>query len=202
MKKMLLSAAAVLGLMAGAAQAVTYTVDVTAATVTNPNLGLSASARILSDTGPQTFNGATYSFDLINEGDSATIDVFALTSFEPTLDANDTNPLAASAVFDFGGSIGAITLTGITAGVLGPVPGGLATFISDAIRVSPTLAIVISIADTAFATDGTGYVFGNAGKGNVTATFTLAAVPLPATLPMALLALGGLAAVARRRKAV
>lgn len=202
MKKILLSAVAAFGLLATAAHAVTYTVDVTAASVTNPNLGLSASARILSPSGPQTFNGATYSFDLTNEGDSATIDIFALTSFEPTLDANDTNPLAASAAFDFGGSIGAITLAGTTAGVLGPVPGALATFISDAIRISPTLAIVISIADTAFATDGAGYVFGNAGKGIVTATFTLAAVPLPATLPMGLLALGGLAALARRRKAV
>lgn len=200
MKKMLLSAAAVLGLMAGAAQAVTFNGTATADTFFRPGQdGLQVRANQLSNKGRQLFTSTPLNFDLVAAGDSVSIDLYRLVTFEPSLEEDDLVAKPLVTTLDFG-SLGSIDIAGTTAGVLGPVPGALASFIEGSIRVSPTLKLVVSIADVLFATDGTAYTAGTATRGTVTATFTLAAVPLPATAPLVLLALGGLAAVARRRK--
>lgn len=206
MKKFLLACAAVASL-SGAANATTFSVDVTADPyrATPANNGLQTRAVVLASSGPQNFEGATYSFDLTTIGDSTSFDIYGLVAFDSPIDADDLVPQPSTATFDFG-ALGSITIQGVSQAIaLGSLPTtagyAIATFISDTIRVSATEGIRITLSDTIFGTDGNGnFVTGRAGVGFVNATFTLAAVPVPAALPLSLLALGALGVAARRRK--
>ncbi len=198
MKNLLLSAAMALGLMAPVAQAATYNVGVTAESFRQPGQpGLQTRLWKLSNTGAQLFTGTTVTTsDLSVAGDSFTTNLFRLVAFDVGIDADDIVPKPASVTFDFG-ALGTLTLTGTT---VGTTAGAIATFASGSLNIGNGLAIVVSIADTTFNSVGGQYVSGRTGATPIAATFTLASVPLPATAPLALLALGGLAAVARRRK--
>lgn len=199
MKNLLLSAIAALALLAPAAQAATYNVGVTAESFRQPGApGLQTRLWQLSNKGAQAFTGTDLTFDLANVGDSFTADIFRLVAFDVGIDADDIVPKPASATFDFG-ALGTLVLTGTT---VGTTAGAIASFGSGVLNVGGGLAIVVSIADTTFNSINGQYVSGRTGATPIAATFTLAAVPLPATAPLALLALGGLAVVARRRKAV
>jgi hypothetical protein len=197
-KTALLSAVTALGLLAGTAQAATYTAGVTATSFRDPGQpGLQTRLWNLSNSGSLGYTGSTVTTsDLTNVGDSFTTDLFRIVAFDAGIDGDDVVPKPASITFDFGG-LGIITLMGTT---VGSSTGATAVFASGTLNIGGGLAIVVSIADTVFNSVGGAYVSGKSGATPVTATFTLAAVPLPATLPLGLLALGGLAAVARRRK--
>lgn len=202
MKNALLACTAALALMGTAAQATTYSVDVTATPFRIPGApGLQTRAVNLSPTGPQNFNGATYSFDLDNIGDSVSMAVYGLVAFDSPINDDDLLPRPSTATFDFG-SLGAVTAEGVSYAVgLGLTGYAFATFVPTMIRVSPTEAILISLSDTIFGTDGHGVFTENrAGIGYVNATFTLASIPLPATLPLVLAGLGAMGAVASRRR--
>ncbi|MDO9640844.1 MAG: hypothetical protein Q7J44_20120 [Pseudotabrizicola sp.] len=200
MKKFLLSCVAAASI-SGAAHAATYSVDVTATPFRVPGMdGLQTRAVVLSPSGPQTFNGATYSFDLTNAGDSVSMNVYGLVHYDGPLDPDDLIPRPSTATFDFGGAIGSLTILGTSFGVAGAPASALATFISGIISIAPGLGIKITLADTVFGTDGTSFVQGRAGIGFVNATFELVAVPVPGALPLSLTALGLMGFVAQRRK--
>lgn len=200
MKKFFLACVAVASL-AVAADAATYSVDVTATPFRVPGQpGLQTRAVVLSPSGPQTFNGATYSFDLANLGDSVSMNIYGLVHYDAPLDADDLIPRPSTATFNFGGPIGSITILGTTVGVMGTPASALATFISGIIRVAPATGIRITLADTTFGDDGNNFVNGRAGIGFVNATFELASIPVPASLPLSLTALGLMGFVAQRRK--
>lgn len=199
---MALAATAAFAGMCGGAQAATYTATVTADPA-RANDGLKTRAVVLEDSGPQTFLGTDVTFDLTNIGDSYTTDIYALVAFDGgSIDADDTQQSATSASFDFG-ALGSVTAAGFSAAVGSNTLGSaLATFSDVLLQVAPATAIRISLADTVFATDGLGnFVEGGAGRGAVSATFSLASIPLPAGLPLAATALGLLGFAARRRKA-
>lgn len=207
MKKFLTAAIAALA-FAGAADAATYSVDVTANPFRAPNQpGLQTRAVVLSPSGPQNFNGATYTFDLTNVGDSASMDIYGLVAFDAPIDPDDVLPRPSTASFDFGAGIGSIVINGTTQAIANaslPTTLGyaLATFTSDIIRVAPGLGIKITLADTVFGTDANGnFTVNRDGVGFVNATFTLATVPVPAGGLLLLTALGGVAALRRRKTA-
>lgn len=186
-------------------EAATYSVDVTADPYRDApaNSGLQTRAVVLSSSGPQNFNGATYTFDLSNIGDSVSMDIYGLVAYDAPIDADDLIPQASTAAFDFGG-LGSVVVDGTTAAFGSGMTGyALASFVSTLIRISATEAIRIALSDTIFGTDGSGnFVTGRAGVGFVNATFTLAAIPVPATLPLVLSGLGMLGFAARRRKSL
>lgn len=199
MKRILLACLAALGLSA-TAEAATYSVNVTAQPYRNFGAaGLITRAVVLSPSGPQNFNGSTIGFDLSNVGDSATLGLYGLVTYEPSIDADDLTPGASNTTLDFAG-LGSLVIQGQTRGVLGTPNSALATFLDGFIYIGDGLRVLVSLADTVFATDGSSYLRGRPGVGVVTATFTLAPVPLPATLPLGLGALGLMGFVARRRK--
>jgi hypothetical protein len=199
MKSALLPLVAALGL-AGAAQAATYSVDVTANPFRSPGQpGLQTRALVLSPSGPQNFNGSTISFDLTNVGDSVSMDIYGLAAFESSLEADDLIAKASTASFDFG--FGSLTIQGTSAGVDdGFAQYALADFVDGAINIGGGLRILVSLADTVFGTVGGVFTSGRPGIGFVNATFTLAEVPLPATLPLGVAALGLVGFAARRRR--
>jgi hypothetical protein len=202
MKKLLLAAATMLA-FASAAEATTYNTHVTATTYRGSHQdGLITRAWVLKNSGPQAFTGASYSFDLSSVGDSVSMNLYSLVAFDAPIAADDLLPRPSTATFDFGAGIGAVTVLGNTFAVgKGTLGYAVAQFADTIIRVSSTLGIKISLADTIFGTDGNGnFVTGGSGKSAVSATFTLAAVPLPAALPLSLLALGAIGAAGRRRK--
>lgn len=198
MKNLVLSTVAALALLAPAAQAATYNVGVTAVSFRSPGApGLQTRTWTLANSGPLNFAGTTISTtDLSNVGDSFTDNLFRLVAFDVGIDPDDVIPQPISVTFNFEG-LGAVSLMGTT---VGAATGAIASFAPGVLNIGGGLAIVVSIADTAFNSINGQYVSGKAGAAPVSATFTLAAVPLPATLPLGLLALGGLVAVARRRK--
>ncbi len=187
-------------LTAGAAQAATYTVDVTAEPFRQPGVGgLQTRAVILPTSGPQTYTGSTINFTLTNLGDSFTTILYGLVAYDAPLQADDEIARAVTTSFDFG-AIGAVTLDGISRAFL-TSQSVLASFTGNRIRLDATTGIKISIKDTVYGNDGEGYVDGREGVGFVEATFTLAPVPLPASLPLLAVALGALGLYAKRRKA-
>jgi hypothetical protein len=201
MKKLLLAAATMLA-FASAAEATTYNTHVTATTYRGYHRdGLVTHAWVLKNSGPQAFTGANYSFDLSNVGDSVSMNVYSLVAFDTPIAADDLLPRPSTATFDFGAGIGAVTVLGNTFAVgSGTLGYAMAQFADTIIRVSATLGIKISLADTIFATDRNGNFITGGSKSPVSATFTLAAVPLPAALPLSLLALGAIGVAGRRRK--
>lgn len=202
MKKLITAALVALG-VSGAAEAATYNVNVTAQPFreTPTTSGLQTRANVFSNSGPQDFTGANYSFNLTNAGDTFSTGIYTLVGFEATpFEADDFLHKASNATFNFG-ALGTVVANGVSFAVSTATQNyALAQFMDTMIRVSADYAIKIHLADTTFATDGTNYVNGAAGKGAVVATFTLAAVPLPATLPLGLGALALMGFVARRRK--
>ena len=211
MNKLFLAAVAALGL-AGAAQAATYTVFVTATPYRTPGSdGLQTRAIVLDPAGPQNFDGASYDIALNAMGDSVTRAVYGLVAYDAPIDPDDLLPRPTLASFDFGG-YGKQTITGESyAKATGPAGSGkgfaIAEFFGQSLRfgVGGGAAILVQLSDTVFGRDtGDDFVMGRRGAGFVQATFTLvpAPVPLPATLPLGLAGmalLGGLAA--RRRRA-
>jgi hypothetical protein len=101
---------------------------------------------------------------------------------------------------------GVATVTGTTFGVIdGVAPNstqfGRIVFNNvAAIRISATQQIEFSLADGVFNTGTNALTPGKANGAVVSVTATLAAVPVPASLPLAALGLGLLGLVARRRK--
>ncbi len=207
MKNILLAASATV-MIASVSEATTYNTFVTADPyrATPATSGLQTRAVVLSTSGPQNFSGDTYSFDLNAIGDSVSMDVFGLVAFDMPIDADDLIPRPSSATFDFG-SFGTRTIAGVSYAVTAfstPTTFGSAFvdyFGPTSFNVGGGLRILVDLADTVFGTDGLGnLVTGRPGVGFVNATFTLAAVPLPATLPLGLAGLGLMGFVARRRK--
>ncbi len=205
MKKIILALAATLGL-ASAASAATYSTFVTATPFRAPGQpGLQTRAVVLSPSGPQNFNGATYSFDLANIGDTVTFDAFGLVHYDAPLGTDDLIASPSTATFDFG-AFGTRTISGVTYGV-GSVGSAIAYAVADytstiSFNVGGGLRLLVELADFEFGSGDTGvFVNGRDGVGFATATITLAAVPLPATLPLAFGAIGLLGFAARRRKA-
>ncbi|MCB1333337.1 MAG: hypothetical protein KDK26_06730 [Roseivivax sp.] len=208
MKPLILAAATILGL-AGAAQAANYDVFVTANPFRSPGApGLQTRAVTLSPSGPQNFNGAGYSFSLANIGDTVSMWVYGLVSYDSPINADDLTPRPTSATFDFG-AYGKRSITGESYAVAnGPLPTtdgfALAEFFGQSVRfkVSPTEQLVVSLTDTVFGSTGglTNFTDGRRGIGMVQANFSLSPVPLPAALPLGLAALGALGFVGRRRK--
>lgn len=202
MKKLLLAAVIAAASFASIAEATTYSPFVTANPYrqTSATSGLEVRAIVLSPKGPQAFNGATYNFDLTNIGDTFSTDIYGLVHYDSPLNPDDLIPRPGTATFNFGGSIGSLILQGLTYAVDGAPQHAIATYQSGMIQVGAALAIMVSLADTTFGTDGTSFVAGRAGIGFVNATFTLASIPLPATLPLGLSALGLLGFMSRRSK--
>lgn len=204
MKKTILAVAAVLGL-AGAASAATYTVDVSANPFRAPGQpGLQTRAWILSNIGAQQFNGSTLSFNLSNIGDSVTLDLFRLVHFDAPLNGDDLIHSPSTVTFNFG-AFGTQTVNGETFGLGNPggtAGSAFADYLNDvSFNIGGGLRIIASVADTVFGSDTQGtFVNGLPGAGVVKATFTLAPVPLPATLPLGMGALALMGFVARRRK--
>lgn len=184
----------------GAGHAATFGVTVTANPFRDPGQpGLQTRAVVLNPTGPQEFTSTHVNFDLHNLGDSVTFDLYGLVHYDAPLDPDDLTPRPTSATFDFGGALGSLTIWGNTFAFPTSPGVAVASFLSDVIRISSNQGILISISDTFFGNDGTSFVDGRAGMGVVQATFTLAAVPLPAGFPLLAGALG-LLGVMRLRK--
>lgn len=207
MKNLVLVAAAAT-LISSAAEATTYNAFVTADPYRSSpaTSGLQTRAVVLSASGPQNFNGDNYSFDLTSIGDTASMDVYGLVAYDAPIDSDDLIPRPTSASFDLG-LLGSRTISGVSYAVASsstPTTFGFAFadyFSPKSFGIGGGLRILVSLADTVFATDGSeNFVSGRPGVGFVNATFTLAAVPLPATLPLGLAGLGLMGFVARRRK--
>ena len=190
--------------LAGAASATTYLVDVTATPYRVPGApGLQTRAVVLSPSGPQIFTGAEYAIELTNVGDSVTMDLFGLVQYDSPLNTDDLIHSPTSVTFDFG-VFGIATILGESFGLgtaLDPMASAFADYFGEiVIDLGNGTAIIVTIADTAFGAVNGLFTNGRPGFGLVTATFTLAAIPLPAAgllLPAGLGALGAL----RRRKA-
>ena len=210
MKKIILAAVAALGL-ASAASGATYSVDVTAQPFRVPGSpGLQTRAFVLATSGTQNFGGVTglvpvpFSFNLTNIGDSVNVPMFGMVHFDVPLNADDLVPKAMTVTLNLG-AYGIGIINGVTYGVGTPLAAAayaVADYTNDYLfNLGNGTAIKASIADITFGSDASGiFVNGRKGFGLVTANFTLSQVPLPATLPLGLAALGLLGFVARRRK--
>ena len=191
--------------LTGAASATTYLVDVTADPFRVPGAsGLQTRAVVLSPSGPQNFDGAEYAVELTNVGDSVTMDLYGLVQYDSPLNTDDLIHSPTSVTFDFG-VFGIATIMGESFGlgtVLDPMATAFADFFGEiVIRIDATTAIIVTVADTYFGSADGVFTNGRPGFGAVTATFTLAYVPVPAAGLMLLAGLGALGAL-RRRKAV
>ena len=201
MKKILFALVASLAL-AGTARAVVYDGDVNFGQAINfVNPGLQAKAVVLKNSGRQGFTSAPLSVNLENPGDTASIDLFVVRTLQTAVAADDFVKKAFSLVFDFGQGTAVMTGTSYAErdgldvyGVLdfdGPVT----------VALGNAQALVITLKNVFF-NRGTGvFAPGKANGTVVAATFELATVPLPASLPLGLGALGLLGLIARRRKA-
>lgn len=203
MKKLILGMVAAIGL-AGAAQAASYSIDVTAQPFRVPGeAGLQTRAFVMSPSGPQNYEGSTSSFDLTNVGDTATADLFGMVHYDAPINADDLLHKAMSVTFDFG-AYGTRKILGESFAVFasgGDPDHAEVDFLAPiSFNIGGGLRILVELADTHFGTFNDIFTNGRPGFGNVTATYTLAAVPLPAALPMGMGALGLMAFVARRRK--
>ena len=204
MKKFILAAVAALS-VCSAAQAATYNVGVTAQPFRDPGQpGLQTRAIVMSPSGPQNFNGSVVSIDLANIGDTFSLDLFGLVHYDAPLNADDLIHSPTSVTLDLG-VFGTRVITGETYGVgvpLSPIAHAFADYFNTVgFNIGGGLRILASLADVSFgATPSGNFINGRPGFGVVTATFTLAAVPLPATLPLGLGALALMGFAARRRK--
>jgi hypothetical protein len=188
----------------GSASAATYHGTLTLAPAFNlTNPGLQVRANPIKNSGSQVYTGAPISFENLNEiGNSFSLPLFVVRTLEPTVDPDDMTPKPFALLFNLAG-FGSATVTGTTVGVIkdGYHFGRIVFDNVAAIRVSATEQILISLASTIF-NQGEGALRpGKANGATITAVATLAAVPVPASLPLAALGLGLLALVARRRKA-
>ncbi len=212
MKKIMLAAVAALGL-ASAASAATYTVNVTANPFRAPGQpGLQTRAVILAASGAQNFGGPTgiipksFSFNLTKVGDIQNVDLFGLVHYDFPVNADDLLPRSSTVTLNMG-ALGTATVAGQTFAV-GTVGSTKAYAFADYTNIPLVfslgggLAIKATIADTVFGANSKGvFTNGRPGFGKVTATFTLATVPVPAGGLLLMGALGGLAATRRRKAA-
>ncbi len=205
MKKIILAAVAALGL-ASAASAATYTVNVTANPFRAPGQpGLQTRAWILSSRGAQNFNGANFNFNLTSPGQSQTVDLFGLVHFDAPLNADDLIHSPSTVTLNMG-ALGTQTINGETYGVGTPgqpYASAFAHYLNTvSFNIGGGLQIIASLGDTVFGLNSKGvFTNGRPGFGKVTATFTLATVPVPAGGLLLMGALGGLAATRRRKAA-
>ena len=136
MRNLLLSCAMIAG-VTGAAQAATYTVDITADPFRSPGAaGLQTRAVTLPDTGAQNFNGSTQSVTLNAIGDSFSTDIFGLVAYDNNIDADDLIGQTTTATFSIAG-IGSAIVDGVSAafgsGTVGSAfPEPLPVFVVDA----------------------------------------------------------------------
>lgn len=205
MKKLLMALAASL-VMASAAQAATFTGEATVSSPINKvNPGLLVRVLVPGNSGPQGFVSAALDFAL-DVGDSFSTDLFVVRTFETVLNADDLIPKAFALLFSFGQ--GSATITGTTyAQSSGANSFGVIDFDGPAvIALGGGENLVIELTDAMFNTGPLGFFIpGKATGALIAANFTLAAdqvsaVPLPASLPLALGALAMLGYLRRRHK--
>ncbi len=199
MKKLITASGLALTTFAGSAGAATYNVDVTASTVL-AFPGTLTKAVVTDPSGPQDFAGASDTIELTNIGDVDTSVTFGLVSWESVLDAEDLSPLPVFTSFDIGG-LGIVSVLGSFAAA-SDFSSVIATFGFGRVTVDALSQILVTIAPVTFATDGSSYITGRGGYKDVEVTFSLVPIPLPATLPLAILGLAGLGFAARRRRSV
>lgn len=187
--------------LATAANATTFDPFVTATSYRDPGQpGLQTRVWKLENTGSLEFLGATRSFTLSALGDTSVVDLYRITHFDVPFDLDDLTASPATTTFDFG-PLGTVNFMGtVNAQATGPaapptLPAVLSFPGAQKITVSATEALRITMGNTFF-----GPQSGQAGAQIVQATFQLVPVPLPAGLPLALLGLGALGALAARRK--
>lgn len=201
MKKIILSVLASLA-FAGAVNAAVFDGDASFDPAINAvNPGLQAKAVVLANSGPQGFTSADLDFELAAVGDSFSLDLFVVRTLQTAVAADDFVAQAFALVFDFGQ--GTATVTGTSyAETDGTDVWGVLDFDGPVtIALGNAQALVITLADVVFNVGTGGFTPGKANGATVSATFELAAVPLPASLPLGLGAIGLLGLIARRRKA-
>jgi hypothetical protein len=199
MIKILMAAVAALSI-GTAAQAATISAT---ASFTQPmnisGTALQAKAVIIPNHGPQGFVSSSFSADLVNIGDSFTTDLFVVRTLNSTVKANEPNPRPFA--LQFATSVGTASLTGTTYGkTQGSTSFGVMDFTGPAfINIGGGQRLKISMADVFFNEGPAGfYTPGKANGGIASVTLSLAEVPVPASFPLLLAALGGMAWVRRR----
>ena len=201
MKKILLSLVASLALAGGASAAV-FDGDVSFDTpISSVNPGLQAKANVLKNSGAQKYTSTELDFTLVNVGDTFTLDLFVVRTLQKAVAVDDFIEQAFSLVFDFGQ--GSATVTGTTyAETDGTDVYGVLDFDGPVtIALGNAQALVITLADVVFNVGTGGFTPGKKNGAVVSVTFELASIPLPASLPLGLGALGLLGLISRRRKA-
>ena len=209
MKNILLSLVASLA-FAGAANAALFDGDVSFDTGLNrANPGLQIRANPLSNKGSQVFTSAETDFELA-VGETTSISLFVVRTLQKVVAVDDFVEKAFSLVFDFGPNLTA-TVNGNSYAETGDIDGdgvldvyGVLDFEGPVtIALGNAQELVITLTDVVFNLGvNPSFTPGKKNGAVVSATFALAAVPLPATLPLGLGALGLLGLIARRRKAV
>jgi len=156
---------------------------------------------VLKNSGPQDFVSFALKFDLENVGDTFSTNMFVVRTLSSNAAGDDYSPKGFGLMFAFGQGNATVTGTTYAKNKLRSTFGVMDFDGPVKIALGNAQALLIRLADATFNKGPEGlFTPGKANGAVVSATFELAAVPLPATLPLALGAFGALAFVARRRK--